>query len=134
MGILLDTSLLIAHERGRIDVDAQAALRPDEPFYLSAITASELLHGVHRATDPAIRTRRAAFVERLLMEIPILPIDLAAARAHARIWADLAAQGQLIGPHDLWLAATAIAHDLAVATFNVREFERVGGLRIDTWS
>jgi len=34
----------------------------------------------------------------------------------------------------LWLAATAIAHDLAVATFNVREFERVGGLRIDTWA
>lgn len=40
----------------------------------------------------------------------------------------------LIEGHDLWLAATCLAHDLALATSNVREFQRVPGLRVEDWS
>jgi len=49
------------------------------------------------------------------------------ARVHARLWADLAAAGQLIGPHDLILAATALALGWSVATYNAHEFTRVPG-------
>ena len=100
---------------------------------LSVITASELLHGVHRAIQPAVRTKRAAFVEAILERFPLLPVDLVTARTHAQVWAELAAAGQMIGPHDLWLAATCIAHGLTMVTANVREFARVPGLAVEVW-
>lgn len=133
MGVLIDSSVLIDHERGRLELDAKIQGREDEEFFLSVVTASELLHGVHRATDPAVRARRQVFVEAILERFPLLAVDLATARTHARIWADLAAAGRIIGAHDLWLAAACIAHDLTIVTGNMREFERVEGLSVECW-
>jgi tRNA(fMet)-specific endonuclease VapC len=100
-------------------------------FGIAAITASELLHGVHRATSEH-RARREAFVEGVLAAFPPLPFDLLCARSHARLWADLASTGKDIGPHDRLVAATAITAGWRVATANVRHFERVPGLDILT--
>jgi predicted nucleic acid-binding protein len=133
MGILIDASVLIEHERGRLRIAKHLAGHEADELFLSVITASELLHGVHRATDPGIRARRAAFVEAILDRFPLLAVDLATARAHARLQADLAAQGSLIGPHDLWLAAACLAYGLSIATVNRREFARVPGLVVQAW-
>jgi tRNA(fMet)-specific endonuclease VapC len=133
MGVLIDASVLIDAERGHLDLAAHVARRPDDDAYLSVVTASELLHGVHRAATAAQRARRSAFVEGLLQRLPVLDVDLATARAHARLWADLAAAGTRVGPNDLWLAAAAIAHGLTLATANLREFERVPGLDVEAW-
>lgn len=134
MGVLIDTSVLIDHERGRIDLPALVEGRPDEDFFLSVISASELLHGVHRATDRGVRARRSAFVEAVLGEFPLLPVDLLTARTHARLWAELSARGELIGAHDLWLAAACVGRGMSLATGNVREFRRVPGLDVEVWS
>jgi len=134
MGVLIDATVPIAWERGGVDVGARIAGREDEPFYLSVITASELLYGVHWAADSGMRARRTAFVEGVLARFPLLSIDLATARLHAELWAQLAGQGRMIGAHDLWLAATAVAHSLSLATANVREFERVPGLVVENWT
>ena len=133
MGVLIDASILIEAERGRLDLEPHVARRPDDESFLSVITASELLHGVHRAVEPRRRARRSAFVEGILERFPILQVDLATARAHAQVWSDLSATGNLIGPHDLWLAAACIAHGLTMVTANVREFGRVPGLQVDQW-
>lgn len=101
--------------------------------FLSVVTASELLHGVHRAATEAQRARRSAFVEGLLQRFPVLDIDLVTARAHARVWADIKAAGSRVGPNDLWLAAAALAHGLTLVTANLREFEQVPGLRVEDW-
>jgi tRNA(fMet)-specific endonuclease VapC len=133
MAVLIDASVLIEYERGRLDLDRRIRGREAEDCFLSVVTASELLHGIHRASTPALQTRRSAFVEAVLERFAILPIDLVSARAHAQLWAQLASAGCLIGPHDLWLAATCIAHDLTMITANLREFERVPGLRVESW-
>lgn len=133
MGVLIDASLLIEHERGRIDLQRRLDGREGEEFYLSVVTASELLHGVHRATDAAVRAKRSVFVEAILERFPLLHADLATARTHARLWADLASAGQLIGPHDLWLAATALEYGLTLVTANLREFKRVPALVVESW-
>ncbi len=133
MGVLIDSSILIEAERGRLDLTQYVDPRAEEECYLSVVTASELLHGVHRAAHAGRRARRSAFVEGILERFPLLDVDLATARAHARLWADLAADGSLVGPHDIWLAATCIAHGLTMVTANVREFKRVAGLRIEVW-
>jgi tRNA(fMet)-specific endonuclease VapC len=130
---LIDASILIEVERGRLELEPHVAQRPDEAFFLSVVTASELLHGVHRAVQAEVRTKRAAFVEGILERFPLLPVDLATARAHAQVWAELMAAGKMIGPHDLWLAATCIAHGLTMVTANVREFARVPGLQVEVW-
>ncbi len=133
MGVLIDTSVLIDAERGRLDLAAHVARRPDDDAFLSVVTASELLHGVHRAATSAQRARRSAFVEGLLQRFPVLDIDLVTARAHGRVWADLAAAGTRVGPNDLWIAAAAIAHGLTLVTANLRELERVPGLDVEGW-
>lgn len=128
MGIVLDTAVLIAAERGAFDMAGYLAAQGDEPVALAAISASELLHGVERARDPAVRQRRGAFVEGVLANVPVLAFGLAEARAHARVWAALAAAGTIIGAHDLLVAATALAAGSAVATLNEAEFGRVPGV------
>ncbi len=127
MAVLIDTSVLIhAERRGRSLNDALG--KRDRA--ISVITASELLHGVHRAPSGGVRARRAAFVEHLLAAIEPLPITTAVARAHAEIWAALESRGTPIGAHDLWIAATALSHGMDVATTNARDFERVPGLTV----
>lgn len=134
MGLLLDSNILIENERGRLDLGSHVRRHGEAEIFLSVVTVSELLHGVHRATDQVTKSRRAAWVEAVVEHFPVLPVDLAAARAHARLWAHLASEGRIIGPHDLWLAAVALSRGLILVTANLRELERVPGLRIEDWS
>lgn len=130
MAQLIDANVIIGMERrGRTLADL-AALIPDEPVAIASITASELLVGIHRADTPERSLRRERFVEAFLARVPAIPFDLIVARVHARLWAQLAGGGQMIGPHDLLIAATAVAHGYAVVTENVREFSRIPGLTV----
>lgn len=76
-------------------------------YNFTKITASELLHDVHRAKEPSISQKRLRFVEYILDLFPVIPFDLEIARVHAQLWADLQTNGQSIGAHDLIIAATA---------------------------
>jgi tRNA(fMet)-specific endonuclease VapC len=128
VAFLIDTSVLVGLERA--DKAAPFETIEGESSFISAISASELLHGVERAVDEGRRARRQAFVERVLDTIPVLPFDLDAARVHARIWASLLRRGEVIGAHDLIIAATALSRDLVLMTHNTREFGRVEGLAL----
>ena len=140
MGTLLDTTVFIELERAvrrlpptsamaEVSRRLEEQLGPDEEVGIAAITASELLHGVHRAT-PEHRARREAFVEAILTAFPPLPFGLLAARVHARIWAGLAASGQDVRAHDRLVAATAVTVGWRVGTANLRHFNRIAGLDI----
>jgi tRNA(fMet)-specific endonuclease VapC len=140
MGTLLDTTVFIELERAIRHLPAPSAMNevsnrleeqlgPTEEVGIAAISASELLHGVHRAT-PEHRARREAFVEGVLAAFPPFPFDLLAARAHARLWAGLAAAGKDTGAHDRIVAATAITVGWRVGTANIRHFDRIPGLDV----
>lgn len=132
MGRLIDTSIFIEAERGRLDLDLLLT-ENDDRFFMSVITASELLHGIHRAA-PEYKSTRIETIEGWIDRFEILDIDIAIARAHARLFADLKNAGQIIGPHDLWLAASCLANRLGIVTANIREFVRVPGLLVENWS
>jgi tRNA(fMet)-specific endonuclease VapC len=138
MGTVLDTTVFIDLERAIRGLPAARAipemsqrlesqLGAREEVAIAAITASELLHGVHRATDEH-RGRRAAFVEAVLVAFPTLSFDLLVARVHARLWAGLASSGSEVGAHDRLVAATAMSAGWRVGTANVRHFDRIPGL------
>jgi len=132
MGKVIDSSVLIAAERGQLDLAAALTDHRDETFAISAVTASELLHGVHRVA-PSKRAATEAFVEGLIERLPVLPFDLRSARVHARLWAEAAAKGNRIGERDLLIAATALAYDHAVITRDERSFARIPGLAVIRW-
>jgi tRNA(fMet)-specific endonuclease VapC len=131
MGLILDTSVLIAAERARLDLPRLFAAHAEEPFALAAITASELLHGVERAEPGPRRRERGAFVEAVLAELDLIDFDLPVARRHAGLWAELERLGRRIGPHDLQIAATALQLDYGLVTLNPAEFRQVPGLRLE---
>jgi tRNA(fMet)-specific endonuclease VapC len=127
MGLILDSSLLIAGEKEKFDLIGFLSTR-DEPVVLAAITASELLHGCHRASSVQQKENRIRYVEWALSVFEIVPFGLEEARHHAWIWSQLASQGRLIGAYDLLIAGTAICLSYSLATLNVNEFSRVPGL------
>jgi tRNA(fMet)-specific endonuclease VapC len=140
MGAVVDTTVFVDLEREarRLNIaetlaligrSLEECLGVEEEAAIAAITASELLHGVHRASNEH-RARREAFVESVISILPVVDFDLLAARAHARLWADLVTAGADVGAHDRLVAATAISIGWRVATANVRHFERISGLEV----
>jgi predicted nucleic acid-binding protein len=130
MGLILDSTILIAAERGVFDLDRFIeAEAPMDTVYISSVTASELLHGCFRSVPPR-RAKREAFVEGTLASIPILSFDLSCARRHAELWAFLESGGNRIGAHDMQIAATGLRYGLEIATLNESEFQRVPGLKL----
>jgi tRNA(fMet)-specific endonuclease VapC len=131
MGALIDSSVLVAAERGKLDLEQHLLALGAEPVALAAVTASELLHGVHRASTKVQRSRREAFVERILSHIETVPFDLVVARIHARLAAEL--YKTPVGAHDLMIGATAVALGYQVATRDLRSFPKIPGLPLLAW-
>jgi predicted nucleic acid-binding protein len=132
VGTILDSSVLIAAERGQLDLDRLVEKGGDEPVALAAITASELLHGVHRLGGVR-RARAGRFVEELLGMLPVVPFDLDVARVHAVLSADLQARGTAVGAHDLLIASTAVYLGYDVATRDLRSFPKIKDLTVHRW-
>jgi tRNA(fMet)-specific endonuclease VapC len=129
MAILIDSDVFIQAERGQFDIDAWLSSNTSEEFKIAAITVAELWHGVERASG-AHRARRERFVLALCSKFEIVAYTERTAYEHARIWALLEKSGRTPGEHDMILAATALELGDGVATFNVRHFAAIRGLRV----
>jgi tRNA(fMet)-specific endonuclease VapC len=140
MGTVLDTTVFIELERAMRALPAERAMKEvaqrleaqlgeSEDVGIAAITASELLHGVHRATKEH-RGRRETFVESILAAFPVIAFDLLVARIHARLWAGLVSSGGEVGAHDRLVAATALSAGWRIGTANIRHFNRIPGLDV----
>jgi tRNA(fMet)-specific endonuclease VapC len=132
MGKVIDSSVLIAGERGHLDLTAAFGDHPKENFAISAVTASEILHGALRVKGARLATTEA-FVESILSTLTILPFDLKCARIHAHLWAELASKGSEISMRDLMIAATTLAGNHEIVTRDKRSFPRIPGLRVVHW-
>lgn len=124
---LLDTSVFIASETGR---RLDHARLPHEAA-VSAITIGELHVGVLAARDVDTRARRLATLDAVA-DVELLRVDDVVAAAWARLRVHLAEAGRRLNVNDLWIAATALAHDLPVVTQDddFAPVEGVGGLSI----
>ena len=85
---------------------------------------------MQRADTPERREQRSRRVEAILQKLPVIDFDLTTARRHAVLWADLQTRRQLIGPHDMLIAATALERGHELATLNHDEFARVQGITV----
>jgi predicted nucleic acid-binding protein len=108
---LFDTGVFIATESGR-ELDVESL--PDEGA-ISPITVAELHVGVLAATDVDTRARRLSTLEAIA-DVETLPIDNSVAAAWALLRIHLAESKRRLNVNDLWIAATALAHELPVVT------------------
>ena len=130
LAYLLDTDICIhaLKNRSRALVDAFTA--NDGRMAISSVTLFELYYGAERYADPA---SRIAIIESFAARLELLHFDSKAALHAGNIRATLERQGQMIGAYDLMIAAIARSQGLVLVTGNVREFERVEGLRVERW-
>lgn len=129
MGIILDADVIIRGEKRTFNIATWLRSRADDEFKVAAITIAELWHGVERASGVQ-RAKRERFVKSIAAALPIVPYGERTALLHARLWAQLQANGTMIGYYDLIVAATALELDDHVATFNHRHFGVVPGLKV----
>jgi len=124
--ILLDTSVLVQFFRrdpGITDRLEQAVLA------VPAVVAGELYFG---AEFPMMNERRNREVDAVLARALVLVCGAATAKHYGQVKANLARRGQIIPENDMWIAATALEHDLPLATLDAH-FDRVTGLHVLRW-
>ncbi len=129
---MLDTNICIYAIKHR-PPQVLERLKEHEPseICISAITYAELVHGVEKSA--AVEKNRLALT-LLLSNIEIIDFDSNAANEYGNIRAALEKAGTPIGPLDMMIAGHARSLSYTVVTNNVREFERVSGLRIENWA
>lgn len=119
--LILDTGVLVAGARGRLDL---AALADEDNVALPAVVVAEYLAGVHGDDHPARRSAQTGFLDDVLTVTPVLDYDIAVAREHAALLAHARRAGAPRGAHDLLIAATAAASERVILTTDAKaDFE-----------
>jgi tRNA(fMet)-specific endonuclease VapC len=128
---LLDTNICIYVIKRRPAQMLERFNRHSGHMAISAITLSELLHGVEKSAAP---DRNLAVVENFCGRLEVMPYGGKACLHYGQIRAGLERQGLPIGVNDLHIAAHARSEGLTLVSNNLREFQRVDGLLLDNWA
>jgi tRNA(fMet)-specific endonuclease VapC len=134
MKYLLDTNAWIGYlsKRRSAIVNKLATLHAADVCLCSVVLA-ELYYGAYKSGQSTHQAANLALLTKLRGQFVSLSFDDGAAEISGRIRAQLAVVGTPIGPHDLQIAAIALAHNLILVTHNTREFGRVPGLVLEDW-
>ncbi len=134
MGIILDSSILIAAERGGESVGQilkrVRATHGETEAGLSAVSVVELTHGIYRAKTDADRERRRLFTEELCRDVVVHPVTLEVAQLAGKIEGEQASHGVSIAFEDLLIGSTALQLGYGVLTLNERHFRLMPGLSV----
>jgi tRNA(fMet)-specific endonuclease VapC len=129
--VLLDTDILssVMRRDPRSFPHAEAYLRRHRAFTFSIITRYEILRGLKAKSA---QVQLVAF-ERLCASSRVLPVSEQVVAAASDLYASLYRSGEIIGDADILIAATALTHNLPLATNNLQHFNRVPGLQLQSW-
>ncbi|MBW7900095.1 MAG: type II toxin-antitoxin system VapC family toxin [Rhodocyclaceae bacterium] len=128
---LLDTCTVSDFVKGEAGVLMRIRQTAPDQIAISTVTRMEIEYGL--LLNPQRAAKLAPLLDAFLAAITILPFEDADAKAAAAIRAALRQSGQPIGPYDCQIAGCALVHGLSVVTSNTREFQRIGGLRLEDW-
>jgi predicted nucleic acid-binding protein len=132
MGLVIDTSAVVAADRGEVGWGALGDEALAEPAVLPAVVYGELLAGVHLADTPRRAAARQSRIDALVARVPIVPFGREAAARWAWIFSRLHRTGDSIPSNDLAVAATALelGFGVLVSPRGEAHFRRVPDLRI----
>jgi predicted nucleic acid-binding protein len=134
LGLILDSSVIIEAERKGQTVEQLLEhvkqLFGEVEIALCPVTVAELVHGVYRAKTPEVRRRRRAFIDELKRHVPVHPVTEETGEIVGQISGEQAAKGIKLDFDDLAIGAAALEQNYAVATLNLRHFEKIPGLTV----
>jgi tRNA(fMet)-specific endonuclease VapC len=133
VGAVIDTTVLIDLERGASLEAVYAERIPSGQPRVSLISIAELQVGIESANTPQLRASREDFLGLVLQQFKLEAPSVQTATEAGRVMHQLQSQGQRIGLHDSWIAATARVLGVPVVTANVAHFRRVQGLQVLEW-
>ena len=132
MKYFLDTNTCVYFLKGMYDsVNTRLLEKHPDEIRICSIVKAELLYGAEKSAKQEENLRK---VEEFLFPFPIVPFTDEESTIYAKIRAWLERAGTPIGPNDLLIAATVLAHEDCLVTNSVGEFGRVEGLRIENWA
>jgi len=99
-------------------------------LHISTITVFELYFGIEKNNS---QQRNLVALENFISPLMLVDFSVESAKKAAKIRSILQKQGKPIGAYDLQIAAIAVAENMTLLTHNVREFERVKGLKLENW-
>ncbi|MGH3064941.1 MAG: PIN domain-containing protein [Gaiellaceae bacterium] len=136
MGVVVDTSALIAFERADVEIDRLLDERGGEVIVLPAIVLAELLVGAAIGGGGRQALRAQSTIERILERMSVVDFGRDIAERWAELMVELRRRGQLIPSNDLQVAATAVQLGFGVLVGNRDEahFRRIDGLRVEVVS
>ncbi|MDR1283702.1 MAG: PIN domain-containing protein [Opitutaceae bacterium] len=129
---LPDTNVFSKYAKGADGALVARMDRHSSRLRLSAIVLAELKHGWEKAGDTRRTVRQRDFARKVS---PVVPFDEECADAYAVVKLALSQPGnvRVIGPHDMLIAAQALARGFVLVTHNTREFSRIPGLELEDW-
>lgn len=135
MGLILDTSAIIAWERA-LASGREVALGDEEELVMPAIVWAEALAGVRLADSPLRATKRLGVLERIRRVIGVEPFTAETSEHYADIFAELSLEGVMIPQNDISVAATArlLGYGVLVGPKDEAHFRRVAGLEVKVLS
>jgi len=128
---LLDTNICIFTIKNKPQSVREAFNRHHGQLCISSVTLMELIYGAEKSSSPE---SNLAVVEGFAARLDVLPYDTQAAAHTGQLRAELAKAGKPIGPYDQMIAGHARSLGLILVSNNLREFERVPGLRLEDWA
>ena len=129
---LLDTNIISYWMRGDNRVIGRIKKHSPSNLALSTVTLAEILYGIERS--PMKKKERRLKIEQISSLLGLYSFDEAAAGKYAVIRAQLEREGMVISERDTQIASIAMANKLTVVTHNVKEFVRIGKLKIEDWA
>ena len=127
----LDTSILVEFLRGKNrTVHGRISGKLPSQLAVPAIVRAELMHGAMKSRQPNAIDN----LQLILSLYPTIAFDATCADVSGALRLHLESKGHKIGPNDLLIAATALAHQATLVTHNTSEFSRVPGLVIEDWT
>jgi tRNA(fMet)-specific endonuclease VapC len=127
---MLDTDVCIFVMRERSPSLRERFRSAADQLCISSVTLGELLYGAEKS---ARRLRNLEIVESFSARLEILPFGEKAAAHYGQIRTQLERTGQRAGAYDMMIGGHARSEGLVLVTNNVREFERMHGLRVENW-
>jgi tRNA(fMet)-specific endonuclease VapC len=126
MTYLLDADWVISFLNGRVEAVQLVKSLADEDLAISIITWEGIYEGLLRRPAPE---RHIAHLDEFTAKVGVVLLDYDVARRYAMLRSDLRSRGLLIPDNDLWIAASALSHDLTLVSRD-QHFRRITGLRL----
>ena len=129
---LLDTNIISYWMRGNKRVIDRIKKHAPSNLALSTVTLAEILYGIEKSRMK--KKERRLKIKQISSLLGMYSFDEVAAGKYAVIWAQLEREGRVISERDTQIASIAMANKLIVVTHNVKEFGRIGKLKVEDWA